>query len=370
MGPVSLLGLLSMGYGALAWTLWVIRPHFGSRNSMAVGFFMALFALWAGVSMFRLDSRIDLPNLQNLAVLMGFFGLFLLSSRLSATYPDYGLKVKRWILWAGIVASGLYGLSVALGGLESSLIVGTRTYALFALIPIAIAFANARHGSRADLYWGLFMTLMVAASLSRLALVIALILLGLSLLPAKGSLWQWGKFVGLFAAALTILVAAVFNIEPLRKRFFTGDVSVQVAGVGINMMGRGDFWVATWQSFLESPWTGKGAGSASNTIIARFGERITHPHNDYLRLLHDYGLIGCLFFAAAFMLMLWSALTAWLRAYSRGSPSATLHFAAFLALAGIALSSTTDNSVSYIFVMAPLAILVGASVGHNPRGSA
>ena len=51
-------------------------------------------------------------------------------------------------------------------------------------------------------------------------------------------------------------------------------------------------------------------------------------------------------------------------------PIAQLHLAAFLCLLSVAISMVTDNPLVYTFVMNPLAIVVGASLGYvdNPRG--
>ena len=60
--------------------------------------------------------------------------------------------------------------------------------------------------------------------------------------------------------------------------------------------GRVVIWTQTWQSAVESPWIGKGAGSASAYLADLYDGDIAHPHNDYLRILHDYGVIGLVLF--------------------------------------------------------------------------
>jgi len=54
--------------------------------------------------------------------------------------------------------------------------------------------------------------------------------------------------------------------------------------------------------------------------------------------------------------------TAWVRSASNGSPDVRLHLAAFLSVVAVVLTMITDNVMIYVFVMAPLGVLVGASL--------
>lgn len=356
LGEISLGGVVSIAYGVITWLLWAIRPKSGNAISHTTGFVMFSFLIWAVYSLLFTQSSNSVANIQNLVVMASFFGAFMLSARLSTEYKDYGLLIKRWLLRAGILSSVLYSIQTV-----SIDFMGSRAFALFALVAIAIAFSNYRHGSRNDMYWGIFMTVVIATSLSRTASVIAMIILGLSFLPKHGSVFQWIKFICASCAVAILVFGAIWFIKPINDRFFTGDLTVQVGGVGINTTGRGNLWDTAWQSYLESPWIGKGAGSSSDILDSKFA--IGAVHNDYLRLLHDYGLIGFGLFAIAFLLMIRTVWLNWLY-HEATSPIASLHFASFLGLIAVAASSTTDNTVVYAFVMIPLALLVGASVGQ------
>jgi O-antigen ligase len=152
------------------------------------------------------------------------------------------------------------------------------------------------------------------------------------------------------------------NILPLQEHFLSGDVRLRVAGVGINVSGRGSLWQAAYDSFLESPWVGKGAGSSSHLIESRF-RTVAHPHNDYLRVLHDYGIVGISLWLLGWIRVLrqlWTQARSGERCRRADAP---LQFAAFLATLGICLMMITDNPMTYVFAMAPLGVLVGAAVG-------
>ena len=79
---------------------------------------------------------------------------------------------------------------------------------------------------------------------------------------------------------------------PFHDRFITGDVK-SYNGVGIRLSGRNKLWGTTWTSAQTSPIIGHGAGS-SDALITNTFVNAGHPHNDYLRLLNDYGLVGLL----------------------------------------------------------------------------
>ena len=117
----------------------------------------------------------------------------------------------------------------------------------------------------------------------------------------------------------------------------------------------------TWQSAVESPWIGKGAGSASAYLADLYDGDIAHPHNDYLRILHDYGVVGLVLFLyglARVGRLFWRN---W--AQPRELLQRRLSLAAALALTAIAMMMVTDNTLVYVFVMGPLGILLGTALG-------
>ena len=93
--------------------------------------------------------------------------------------------------------------------------------------------------------------------------------------------------------------ATVEHVGPLHDRIYAGDVQAIGGGVSINLTGRSDFWETTWDSYVTSPVIGHGVGSADRLITRTYSESTGHPHNDYLRLLHDYGLLGAFFGSSA-----------------------------------------------------------------------
>ena len=63
-----------------------------------------------------------------------------------------------------------------------------------------------------------------------------------------------------------------------------------------------NMWAATIESARHHPLVGQGLGSSQDLIERLFG--LAHPHNDYLRLWHDLGLVGLLLLVSVTGLML------------------------------------------------------------------
>ena len=46
----------------------------------------------------------------------------------------------------------------------------------------------------------------------------------------------------------------------------------------------------------KQPWWGHGANSSEELVLKLSNGQLTHPHNDWLRLLYDYGVVGTVLF--------------------------------------------------------------------------
>ena len=367
VGPISAMGLLTILYAFGSWFGWALRPRLtpGVTRAMVP---LTLYLAWGAASAV-IWYRPVVDGLQNLLAMAAFSGLLLLSAR-EAQSPTgsaadaagpWFQNVGRVLAWASWVAGGFWMVSAAFGSHLGGLGIGTRTYALFALIGLAWFVAGWRTGSRISLLAAVGILILLALGLSRTALVVGLALFPLAQVRLN-RLGGWLRLAvwGLLAAA--ILYVGISYVTPLQARFFQGDTSLHLFGLQINTEGRIAMWQVTWNSYLQSPWIGKGAGSAEVLINANF-PGLGHPHNDYLRILHDYGLVGFALWFLGFVSLAWRSWRGWVDADDRGDPAGRVHLAAFLALVALMLSMLTDNVVSYVFVLAPAAILIGTSLG-------
>jgi O-antigen ligase len=113
----------------------------------------------------------------------------------------------------------------------------------------------------------------------------------------------------------------------------------------LNMEGREVFWAVILKAFTTSPIYGLGLGSSTAIIQATFPrEAGLVPHNEYLRLLADLGVVGTVLFFVAIAHWWGGALSA-----GRSQDKLVREFA-LPATAGIlawAVISITDNPLDY-----------------------
>ena len=349
-------GLLTILYAIASWGLLLGSGRISKAGLKTLWPFIAL-VIWALTTMFWYTPSIS--GIQNVLCLTSFVGLALLSTGMAQTSEVQG-SIQMFFRYGIWCAAGAYAWCLWNYGFGTYEMIGPRSFGIAALLGVAWYASKWRFGKRGAFVLAALLLLEIGASLSRVALVASLVLLTLGRVSATVKGWLWGLLtLGLAMVAFWWM----FNsIEPLRNHFLLGDVRLHMGDVGINVSGRSSLWRVTYDSFLESPWVGKGAGSAANLVRDRF-RTISHPHNDYLRVLHDYGIVG---------LSLW--LLAWFRVLRQlwtqarfserwGKADAQLQFAAFLAVLGTCQMMITDNPMTYIFVMAPLGVLMGAAAG-------
>ena len=167
------------------------------------------------------------------------------------------------------------------------------------------------------------------------------------------------RFVLAGALVGAVAVAVVIKVHPIDVRFFQGDLQ-SFGGVKINVTGRSVLWRHAWDAFLQSPIIGHGAGSADNMIIA-LGLGASHPHNDYLRFLDDFGAVGFSLWVVGTVAVLRHLWIRWRSSLS--DEERQLYGTAVLGLFGVSCAMLTDNAVIYIYVMAPLGAVMGLAMG-------
>jgi O-antigen ligase len=281
VGPVSGLALLT---GALA--LASVPFWLRERASRLVPGALAGLAVWIiAASAFHPPSA---AGIQTLLVLAVFVAALAMATSAGAEVEPV---LERVIPVAATVSFALVAITLATNGLGGIGVVSPRPFALFALVVLAWYLPRLRVAYARPTAW-VFVAASVAAivaTLSRGAFLAAVALIGLNgLLAPRANL---GKRLLALALAVGLAVAALTYVRPLHDRFTEGDVRPVHGDVSVNVEGRFEIWNAVWRSFLTSPVVGHGAGS-SDDLTSREFEGADHPHNDYLRLLHDYGVPG------------------------------------------------------------------------------
>jgi O-antigen ligase len=235
--------------------------------------------------------------------------------------------------------------------------------ALLGLVALSWHLPQWQYGSRSAGVRSAAWVCAIVLSLSRTASAIALSYVAVAVaLQMMVSTRRFIVRVPLVALASVLLLAGIHDYIPFEERFFTGDTSMNVGGFDVNASGRLDIWAIVIESGQRSPVFGSGLGS-SNKAVADLGERVGHPHNDYLRVWHDLGFVGVTLLLAAFGTWITTLRRAWLVTRKRAPELAALQLAGYLGLLALMLSAVTDNALVYPYVMGPLGVLIGAGLG-------
>jgi O-antigen ligase len=208
------------------------------------------------------------------------------------------------------------------------------------------------------------MFLAVGLSLSRAATAIALILMMTFAVRGRRG-YALVKSLLLGGSILTGVMLAYTYWQPFRDRFEKSD-GFEIGGVTLGSSGRSNLWAAVFAHWQQSPWFGFGAGSSETYVLQRF-VTIAHPHNDYLRLLHDFGIIGLTLWVLAIVGLLTGAHQRYKA--STGADQA-IHLAAILGLVQLLLFMIANNPIVSGFQMLGLAAIIGVSIARNSTGPA
>jgi O-antigen ligase len=315
---------------------------------------LTLFMCW--VMVMAVAKPIPSQGFQNLAVYAVFFTS--IPAAAAATTPKTSIRVLKAFRAAGVVVAIAYLALVAVGGPGTELFYGARAVAGSLLTAIAILVAM-----RAVLRvpaWPLYLTIAaLGLSLSRAALAIAFVLMMTLAVQGKrgAALFRAIGLGGLISAGVLLMYR---YYEPFRNRFEVGD-DYAVGGVTIGSSGRAALWEETTRHWQTSAWFGHGVGSAEEHTLLMF-RTIEHPHNDYLRLLHDFGIVGLALWVLAIVALMRGA---YLRYRASDGADRAIHLAALLLLIKLVLFMIANNPVVGVFGMLATGAVVGVSIGRN-----
>jgi hypothetical protein len=359
LGGVSLLALLSLAALPVVVLIGVAGSglRLGLLRLPPLAMLSAL-VLWSSVSLFWYPANV--PGLQNIVVVLLWLGTIMATTRVVVARPRAAWSMMRWLERAGWLACGLYAVSVVAYGPESAELIAPRLFGLFVTLVMAWSLARSRFlDSSQIVFFGVGLVLIVL-SLGRMSLAVALALILVSRIGT-----------GIRAAGRTIVAATVagaitfliVDYDPLVERQLTGDV-VDVAGVPVNVRGRDFMWAVTWESGMDRPIVGKGVGSAEENID-RLSTLVSQPHNEFLRIWHDHGVIGL----SMLVLFLGMVFTTALRGLSSAErpEDRAYHLAAIGMLLSLVAHSITGNPLQYFPIVVPTGVIFGISIALEHR---
>jgi O-antigen ligase len=360
MGALTLLQVLLLGAGLS------VCPGYPRRLVVSALPYLA-FLTWACASTVWGSASINAG--QNAAVYALFGAAIVLSGTLCARDSSGMVRTidrgVRWVDYLSLTTVLGHLLLVGLPGADGDWLIGPRSFALVGLIPLSWHLAGFYEGQRGSWARASMWLIAIVLSLSRTVTAIGVLYVATVLAL---QLWFTPRSLTMSASRYVLVLSFVgvmgILTTPLQERFLSGDTSIELGDLRINASGRLNMWPVVIDSAREHPLIGKGLGSSQqviNAIVPTAG----HPHNDYLRIWHDLGLVGLFLFAVSLLIWLWMLSVGWYRAVGINSRAARVKLAALLGLAGLLAAMTTDNAVIYPFVMGSLGVVVGAGLGHS-----
>jgi len=104
----------------------------------------------------------------------------------------------------------------------------------------------------------------------------------------------------IFLTIVAVVGVTIFYTERVQKKmFYSGSGTLQdirLTNPDFFTAGRSYLWDHMIEEIKAKPIWGHGANASEEFVFSVTWGTLTHPHNDWLRLLYDYGVIGtCIF---------------------------------------------------------------------------
>jgi O-antigen ligase len=190
----------------------------------------------------------------------------------------------------GIVLTGMLPARTALA---AEAMTGTLFCSLFV--------TNYVLGKKRELGWWAAFAAIPYIALTRTGMVAAGLTLPLTFAPM-----QMIKRI-LFSVMIIMIAIPLFYSERVQqKMFYSGKGTLEEVNPGnpdFATHGRNIIWEALQKEIDQKPYLGHGANSSA-TFLSKLFTGVTHPHNDWLRLLYDYGYFGTGIFALSLTMQL------------------------------------------------------------------
>lgn len=145
---------------------------------------------------------------------------------------------------------------------------------------------------------------------------------------------------------ITILFLSVWlQLDNLKKRSFEKE------STSVNLSGRTEAWEFYLKGVSDSPWFGRGLGSALVSNDGSIDKSFSVPHNEYIRFYYDGGIIGAI-------LLFGTLLIVFRDVFRRIPPDIRLNMLAFFF--GFFVYSISDNTISSIQFLVPFCACLNA----------
>ena len=261
----------------------------------------------------------------------------------TARIADEDLSI--FLLVIKVLSVALIVIIVVLTGLLITGVLPERTgfapQAITTLLLTTLFISGYSYGNAKDVFWYLAIACIPIIALTRGPMVVTGLSLPLSFSPIK--LQTRMIFFGVVVIAGLVLF---FSPRVQKKFFYSGEGTIEDLQdeKKVSTSGRRRMAELLVAEIVRRPVFGHGA-NASEEFIYRYSRgQLTHPHNDWLRFLYDYGLVG----TAVFSLTILVQIASLLRGARRSTGATQILFSAGASsFLSFVLIMFTDNIVLY-----------------------
>ena len=200
---------------------------------------------------------------------------------------------------------------------------------------------NYMFGMKRDLAWWAALSIIPVIALTRMGMIAAGLSLPLTFAPMK--------ILKRIVLASMVIAAGygLFQTERVQeKMFYSGSGTIQDVSrdnPDFATSGRKYIWENMRTEIDKQPWFGHGA-NASEAFVARLTGGLKHPHNDWLRLLFDYGYFGTVIFGISLALQVLDLVR---KGRQTSGETRILFFAGASSFIAFTLFMFTDNIILY-----------------------
>ncbi|HTY09636.1 MAG TPA: O-antigen ligase family protein [Bacteroidota bacterium] len=337
-GGAGFLGYSVAGYAwiiCFAFAVMVIPANF-DRISFPLSIWLP-WMLFVAISGYMSDYT----NLQRSALLLCPIVVGVASSTARVDEKqiiNFSLLVKVFSLAVLVLAFFLTGLLIT-GQLPSATALAPQ--AITATVLAAFFASGYSFGRVKDLFWWSAIALMPVVALTRMAIFAT----GLSL-PATFSPMKLQTRAILIVVVALLGLALFYSPRVQEKMFMKGEGTLSDITDPNNLATSGRRYMAgvLLTEISQKPIWGHGANASEDLILKLTEGRLTHPHDDWLRFLYDYGAVGTALFLFTLIIQVRHLLK---KARHSEGEIRVLFFAAASTFLPFVLMMFTDNIVLY-----------------------
>ncbi len=251
---------------------------------------------------------------------------------------NFGLLIKIFSVSLLFLGAFLTGLLLT-GRLPGS--TGLAPQAITATLLATFFVSGYSSGRVKDLFWWGGIAMLPVLALTRMAIFVTGTALPFTFSPMKL------RVRVMLAVVVALLGLALFYTSRVQeKMFMKGEGTLEDIGNEKDLATSGRRYMAEilLVEIAKKPWWGHGANASEELVLKLTNGQLTHPHNDWLRFLYDYGAVGTVLFLLTMIAQVRHLLK---KARHSTGEIRTFFFAAASSFLPFALIMFTDNIVLY-----------------------